>query len=153
MTITTAPRPVLHRATITAELFGRLAYRVQEDEHTDPDTAARIVGQALEFLRACALNPDARLTPSKAVDAGWHAFILHTADYAEFCDRIAGRFIHHRPAAPGEHDGGPEAIGETIAAMRAAGLTVDPDLWIAGAKCNGNCSQCYAGCADDPRGA
>ena len=38
------------------------------------------------------------------MDKGWHAFILHTADYAEFCDRVARRFIHHLPDAPGEED-------------------------------------------------
>lgn len=36
-----------------------------------------------------------------------------------------------------------------IAAMRDAGLPVDPDLWVPRAQC----SQCYQGCADDPKGA
>lgn len=76
------------------------------------------------------------------------AFILHTADYAEFCDRIAGRFIHHRPNGPDE--AAPrQGIGVTIAAIRDAGLDVDPDLWVPRAEC----SQCYQGCADDPKGA
>ena len=45
--------------------------------------------------------------------------------------------------------GDQRAIGVTIAAMRDVGVLVDPDLWVPRAKC----SQCYQGCADDPKGA
>lgn len=141
----------LPRELISPGLFSRLAYRVTEDEDTDPGTAERIVGQALAFLQACALNPGAALSPSKAVDAGWHAFILHTADYAEFCDRVAGRFIHHLPETPGERgDGAP--VRTTVDAMRTAGLPVDPGLWPAEAAsdCSSKCHQCHAGCYDSP---
>lgn len=37
--------------------------------------------------------------PSHAVDALWHAFILDTHAYAEFCQRAFGRMLHHRPHA------------------------------------------------------
>ncbi len=33
----------------------------------------------------------------ETVDVLWHAFILHTKDYAEFCDRFYGGFLHHSP--------------------------------------------------------
>jgi hypothetical protein len=36
--------------------------------------------------------------PSKAVDAYWHALILDTKSYAEWCVRTLGRFLHHMPA-------------------------------------------------------
>ena len=134
---------------ITPGLFSKLACRVVTDDGHDVDTAERIVEQALAFLLACARYPDEQLSPSATVDAGWHAFIIHTADYAEFCDRIAGRFIHHRPNDSDEAASEQQAIGVTIAAMRAAGLPVDPDLWVPRAEC----SQCYQGCADDPKGA
>jgi hypothetical protein len=98
---------------------------------------------------ACACYPDGHLSPSETVDTGWHAFILHTADYAEFCQRIAGRFIHHRPNGHRETASEQQAIGVSITAMREAGLPVDPSLWVPRAKC----SQCYQGCADDPKGA
>ena len=137
------------RELITPCLFNRLTCRLTAVDDYDHDTAERIVEQALAFLVACAHYPDAHLSPSPAVDAGWHAFILHTADYAEFCQQVAGRFIHHRPSGPGEATPGQQAIGVTIAAMRDAGLLVDPDLWVPTAEC----SQCYQGCADDPRGA
>jgi hypothetical protein len=130
-------------------LFDKLAVRVMTDENLDQDAAERIVGQTLAFLVACALSPEDHLSPSETVDAGWHAFLLHTRDYAEFCSRIAGRFIHHRPSERDAASGDQEAIGVTVAAMRAAGLPVDPSLWVPKAEC----SQCYQGCADDPKGA
>jgi hypothetical protein len=36
--------------------------------------------------------------PSKAVDDAWHAFILSTRAYDEFCEKAFGRFLHHTPA-------------------------------------------------------
>jgi hypothetical protein len=136
------------RELITPGLFDKLTHRVMTDDGQERDTAERIVEQALAFLVACARYPDRHLSPSEVVDAGWHAFIICTADYAEFCDRVAGRFIHHRPNGPGDAGSG-QAIGVTVAAMRDAGLSVDPGLWVPRA----GCSQCYQGCADDPRSA
>ena len=64
-----------------------------------------------QFFLAC-LRSDRRLVamPSKAVDAYWHAFILHTRAYAEWCDATIGRFVHHTPAEAlgaksGDNDG------------------------------------------------
>lgn len=145
-------RPARPRELIRPVLFRRLSRTVQEREDIDSVTADRVVEQALSFLSACALNPNARLAPSRLVDAGWHAFLLHTADYAEFCQRIAGRFIHHLPT-PSSGDGG-AAIRTTMATMDSAGLPVDEALWPAAADCdNSKCHQCHAGCYDSPKRA
>jgi hypothetical protein len=138
------------RTLVTADLFGRLAARVAAEQNIPGSEAERVVEQALAFLAACALNLGARLSPSRRVDPGWHAFLQYTLEYAEFCDRIAGRFIHHVPDdTPGmaKPTDPAAAIGATVAAMCTAGLPVDTELWVPDAKC----SQCYAGCADDPK--
>lgn len=36
--------------------------------------------------------------PSQVVDDAWHAFILYTRGYDQFCSRAFGRFLHHTPA-------------------------------------------------------
>lgn len=151
MTITDIADP---RSLITPGLFSRLTERVARDH--DIETAERIMSQTLAFLATCARNPGAGLAPCATVDIGWHTFLMYTRDYAEFCDRVAGRFIHHRPddadgRGEDDHDHGKagseaERIGATVAAMREAGMPVDADLWIPGARC----SQCHQGCADDP---
>lgn len=32
-----------------------------------------------------------------AIDMMWHTFILFTKDYADFCEKYFGKFIHHQP--------------------------------------------------------
>jgi len=39
------------------------------------------------------------LSPPPAVDAAWHAFLLHTRDYEAYCMERYGRIIHHQPTA------------------------------------------------------
>jgi hypothetical protein len=36
--------------------------------------------------------------PSQVADDAWHAFILHTRYYQDFCSKVFGRFLHHTPA-------------------------------------------------------
>ena len=98
-----------------------------------------------------------RLGPSELVDIGWHTFVLYTRDYAEFCDRVAGRFIHHVPEEAADHDGPAVPVAHAVRAVRAAGYTVDEAVWRGGlADCSdssdggGKCTQCYAGCYDSP---
>ena len=35
---------------------------------------------------------------SRRVDEVWHQFVLFTFEYATFCDRYLGGFVHHRPS-------------------------------------------------------
>jgi hypothetical protein len=148
MTVTTA-QPILHdpRTLVPASLFAKLAARVERDAKVDGERAERIVGQALAFLVACARNPETPLAPSRAVDHGWHAFILHTREYADFCARVAGHFIHHAPEDPG--GGRVDAVARNTATteiMRRTGLPVDAELWDVGqAACSANCERCCSG--------
>lgn len=49
-----------------------------------------------QFLFLCGTRPGI-CSPTDAIDAAWHEFILYTQDYAAFCDDMFGRFIHHVP--------------------------------------------------------
>jgi hypothetical protein len=35
--------------------------------------------------------------PSKLIDECWHVFLCDTRDYAQFCEAVLGRFLHHEP--------------------------------------------------------
>lgn len=52
-----------------------------------------------QFFLAC-LRSDENFVamPSQAVDAMWHAFILHTRAYKSWCDNALGFFLDHTPA-------------------------------------------------------
>ncbi|MFE9935831.1 glycine-rich domain-containing protein [Streptomyces hirsutus] len=133
---------------VDPEVANRLAFRITTD-HPDINqvTARRIIGQAAGFIAASGQS-DQPLAPSNLVDIGWHAFILHTVDYTQFCERVVGRFVHHVPTE--EDTGSPEEAQQTrertLAAITAAGYTVDKELWPDLA----DCTQCHAGCSDSP---
>ncbi|MBC6450539.1 glycine-rich domain-containing protein [Actinokineospora xionganensis] len=136
------------RTLISEELFDLLTTRLAQDRNIDLDLATRIMDQTLAFL-AAAGHPGERLSPSPAVDAGWHLFLRWTKDYAAFCERVAGRFIHHVPDdTPAETSNAATARGvlRTLEAIEAAGYLVDHELWALDGKCgscheDGNCSS------------
>ena len=157
MSVSTTKVAVDGRSLVSEPMFTRLTTRITADQpELPPDMPARIVDQALAFLGACAVSTEP-IGPSNIVDIGWHTFILYTQDYADFCDRVAGRFIHHEPDdAPG--DGWPTAPGaagvpvsKAVQAIRAAGYQLDADLWSTGStSAISECNQCHAGCHDSP---
>lgn len=66
------------------------------------------------------------LAPSLHVDNMWHAWILFTHDYHDFCG-ILGGYIHHRPIPKG--DGAQPPLEPTVAIMEAAFGTLSDRFW------------------------
>ena len=59
---------------------------------------ALVQDAARQWFRLAARHPRVRLSmPSVAADHLWHEFVLHTREYAQFCDAALGRFLHHVP--------------------------------------------------------
>ncbi|MGC4983950.1 glycine-rich domain-containing protein [Streptomyces sp. DT193] len=134
---------------VVPEVADRLVRRITtEHPEIGAETARRIVGQTAAFVAASGQHPSQSLAPSALVDYGWHAFILHTVDYAVFCERVVGRFVHHVPTEDGEDsaDEAQETRQRTLGAITSAGFSIDPDLWPDMAEC----TQCHAGCTDSP---
>src|SRR5690349_7616066 len=115
------------RSLISDELFGSLVDFVIVHDGETRERAERIADQAVAFVATVA-TATGRMVPSDDVDKGLHAFILHTRKYAEFCDRIAGRFLHHNPASggPGRSE---DAVAATAKALKASRFEVHDDLW------------------------
>ncbi|MET9319732.1 hypothetical protein ABZX75_05970 [Streptomyces sp. NPDC003038] len=92
--------------------------------------AERVTVEGLKFVAAGA-RTDKGIAPSRVVDEGWHALILHTAVYAGLNKRLGGEFVHHYPQLPdaGRYD--PAVHEHTLAAIRAAGYEPDLELWTA----------------------
>jgi hypothetical protein len=52
-----------------------------------------------QFFLACSRSQKQFVAmPSRAVDAMWHEFILHTQAYGQWCKSALGFFLHHTPA-------------------------------------------------------
>ncbi|MFD0688121.1 hypothetical protein [Actinomadura fibrosa] len=116
------------RELVGVEVFDVLAAYVSKHDQVTLPYAEGVVGQTLVWLKACADNPRLRLAMSDSVDPGWHAFILHSQDYADFCDRLFGRYFHHVPPAPGMYMND-DCIARTLPALRATGYPVDETHW------------------------
>jgi hypothetical protein len=106
-----------HYPEVTAKIAG--------SEGVTTERARRLLEEALRFLEVAANSTDP-VAPSQSVDVAWHHFILFTRDYAAYCDRYLGRFIHHQPEMQG--DGDAAAYETTRAAIEATFGSLDEEL-------------------------
>lgn len=111
-----------------AEFAAVTATVLDNNPGMNEQTAGRITVEALAFVATAAANPGAPIAPSRIVDEGWHALVLHTALYARLCERL-GTFVHHYPERPDPTRQGQDVIERTVTLMRAAGHSPDMDLW------------------------
>ncbi|MDI3390725.1 hypothetical protein QIS99_31690 [Streptomyces sp. B-S-A8] len=133
------------RSLVDEELFDSIVRLVVHEKGCDIDYAARATDQALAFI-ATASVATVPMVPSDDVDHSLHAFVLHTKDYADFCQQHAGRFLHHNPR-PGGGGRTLEAVQTSTHAMKAAGFMVLDDLWTVNgenaAQCDSDCGRPY----------
>lgn len=61
----------------------------------DHDKSLQLTNEELDF--SCVMHHEMAI-----IDEMWHTFILITKDYADFCQRYFGTFLHHTPEV-GEH--------------------------------------------------
>src|SRR5262245_60588326 len=78
-----------------------LIRRLQEKLRLNREDAILLFEDTKRFLFLCG-TVAGPLAPSEPIDECWHHFILFTQDYAEFCQRFFGRFVHHVPKGPDE---------------------------------------------------
>ncbi|MFJ9729596.1 glycine-rich domain-containing protein [Streptomyces sp. NPDC101209] len=150
MTTETHKRLIDARNLISPEMRGTLVANMRHKfPQLTEEKADRGVGQMLAFLAACDYS-DRPLSPSPFVDDFWHAFLLHTKAYREFCQDNFGRFLDHQPGFLDreEHGGGKTLRARTVDAITLAGYEIDLEFWpeldLA------ECSQCHANCSDSP---
>lgn len=99
MTITATA--VAGRTLISSGLFDVLVGRTIADFGVDPVMAPRVVDQALAFLAAVGrtTSSDGALTPSKAVDPGWHAFLMYSRPYRARAGYVVDPDLWHAESA------------------------------------------------------
>ncbi|MGW2262140.1 glycine-rich domain-containing protein [Streptomyces sp. NPDC001780] len=116
------------RNLLTAKEFVAVAATVQRaNPRLDQTTAGRVVTEGLKLVATAAARPGFPLAPSRVVDEGWHALILHTRIYTRLCKDLGG-YVHHVPQSP-DADRAPGVLAVTQTAITAAGFDVDQELW------------------------
>lgn len=74
--------------------------RCKKDFNYSDEDMVILERELKRYLALCAVKNNADLSIgmySRDVDNLWHSFILFTKDYANFCDKTAGYFLHHLP--------------------------------------------------------
>ena len=79
--------------------LGPIAYRLKYSNEQKWDTRQinQSISAYLKFLLLIYLYPNGELVPSQEIDRVWHYHIIDTIKYAEDCEILFGRFIHHFP--------------------------------------------------------
>jgi hypothetical protein len=123
------PRWVLDHAERAEALLARtpvLGGKLEKACGIAPSECTQALTEVLRFLSLTQMS-ERQLTPSERVDLAWHEFILCTRQYADYCARYLGRFVHHDP-------GGSDASHrvqflETIRLYNLCFGTPDPRWW------------------------
>lgn len=127
-------------ATRIINAMGALAYRNDEiiQRFARRNGVALEHAQALfeetkKFLVVAAANPGLNPSPGKELDEMWHHFILHTRDYAAYCSRYLGGFIHHQPSEDFMPHGRARMICDLAnATLTPYGAGINQSLWPVG---------------------
>jgi hypothetical protein len=85
--------------------------RLVDEYGLSPEEAAELFQDTLKFLAL--VGNGVRIAPPAKIDLGWHNFILHTRDYAEFCEKCFGYFVHHEPGVGLTYQGPKMDVNET----------------------------------------
>lgn len=99
------------------------------------DQADETVAELRRFMALIGLGYKGLGMVSPTVDQAWHEFILFTREYAAFCQKAFGEFIHHVPKTSrqkGVAEGGvrfaeayEEVFGERPSIWRAPSMAVE----------------------------
>jgi hypothetical protein len=129
------------RSFVSSEVWERQIALLVRDHPFDVVMAERLFGQAIAYLITAMekWGQGLEIGCGELVDTAVHAFILDTRNYASFCARYHGEFLHHVPEIDRRFDGSVQRTADVIAAN---GFEVDWPLWQADFA---KCTPCYPG--------
>lgn len=84
--------------------------------------------------------------PSVEVDELWHSHVLHTRNYAHFCNTVAGKFIHHKPY--GEETTSEQKMIQSKNLFNASIEAFGYDVFDVYSTTDFNCEHCDGNCGD-----
>jgi len=104
--------------------------RYAKEQHASREEAEEIFQETLKwlYLCGCSLREDVScaMTPEIVkLDEMWHTFLMFTRDYADFCERYFGGFLHHVPNEDEEEARAEEAEAVREQLERQFGLVYD----------------------------
>jgi hypothetical protein len=94
--LATKPDTVGLLANVLGYKHPELVNRFQHALNITQPEAEQLFEDVKKYLFLAVITGE-RLAPTDAIDLGWHEFLLYTRDYASFCNRFFGAFVHHTP--------------------------------------------------------
>jgi hypothetical protein len=131
--------------------YAHVVRRIAREEHVRTRTAERRFVEMLKFLDVCA-QAEETVSPPTRVDGAWHCFILFTRDYAAYCQRRFGRFIHHEPMESRDTKAYKRAYGDATARFGELDRRIWPRprdtgmAWFGACVAGSDNSGCGGGC-------
>jgi hypothetical protein len=106
-------------------------HRSLEENSTMTDQEAdELLDAYCRFMAMCSASGRPHIAVSRQVDPLWHNHILHTKDYAEFCETFAGQFLHHQPVPRGMvHENLRESYFDKTVTLHDAVFVTDPKFF------------------------
>lgn len=130
-----------------------ISMRIAQKVGVSIEEAEKLFVETLKYLYVCRQARKVRVpvSPSLALDDGWHNFVLFTKEYARFCEGYVGEFIHHVPDM-GKPDPNRYVISRQVAESLLGSL--NPEIWPEASSANccqsiPSCSECQAPCGSD----
>ena len=139
--------------------------RYSHDHDVPMPLAIRHARELKRFLALCAINPNAKYGMRGEVDDLWHVFMFFSLDYTDFCEKVAGHYIHHVPEKRGAFTAEDRAASQSsyelmLADYEAIFKEAPPaDIWprlgantnkaagdACGSSCGRSCNTCSRGC-------
>jgi hypothetical protein len=123
-----------------------IKFKLVEESGWSRDFANSMETAYKGFLFLNAKYPGFGMTPSKSLDEIWHTHILDTEKYAEDCDKLFGKFLHHFPylGMRGKED--QALMQENFSAtkelfQKELGINIDVSVNDTAATCYGKCGN------------
>jgi hypothetical protein len=132
LSVAVAPQRVREIGTVEQVLSytnNSVVARIMEELKVSEDVAAQLFTDLKRFLWLSAVSSEEHLVPSPILDEAWHAFVLFTADYADFCKSHFDGFLHHAPQRHGEKRLSRGDLQGTIDAMNREFGGVPSPFW------------------------
>lgn len=140
----TAPAVRVHRTRrilstleqIEAYQLPALVDRLEKKLNLTRAAAQQLFEDTKKFLYLAALHVEP-VAPSAEIDEGWHAFILFTREYEQFCKQYFGFFVHHAPTVSGHTT---RALHARLLAEQIFGDNLSSNWGVIAADCKDDCT-------------
>ena len=110
----------------TVKLNPSVFAKFMQETSANRETAEQAFRELHKFLAVSATS-NGPCAPSDIVDEFWHCFVLHTIDYAEYCQNAFGCFMHHVPSD--DHSANLTAYARTRELLAKTFGNLDERFW------------------------